>query len=725
MRIRALGSGAQCQRGHPSWLIEDIANITDSALATYRPNVVLLHIGTNDMNRDVDPSGAIDRLTSLIDQIFRGAPGVTLLVSTLVPSSNATTQARINAYNTALLSRVDQLRASGKHVLPVRMSAVTTADLADYLHPSDAGYRKMAAAFLRGVLAVASAGWITPPLIGGGPPRGWTSAGVIANGPFTAGGYPGSLSMFTDKVRFGDVNGDGRADYLVSHSDGSVRVWVNNGVGPDGAIAWDAHGGNGTPYAPALQWQVADLNADGRADMARINPDGSVAAYLNGGTNAQGHYIWNSQGQIASGVGESGSQIQLADIDGDGRPDYLNVRPDGSVQAWLAGPINIGGWPWIPVGTVANGVDAPGSRIRFADLNADGRADYLDVAPDGSVRAWVNAGPQAHDDSYAWIPQGRIANGVGSASSRIHLTDLNGDRRADYVDVDAVTGTAQAWRNGGAQAQTGSYFWDPMGTITTGGSGRIEYADIDGDHDPDYLSINADGSVGGWLNGGAQPGDDSFVWQLQGAIANGVGEPGSQIRFADIDGDGKADYLNVNPDGTVDAWINISVGPGQWRWYSQGRIANGVGAPGHQIRFADLNGDRRADYINVNPGSSVHAWLNGGPQIGDDSYVWHTQGKIANGVNVPGPQVRFADLDGDGRADYINLNPDGSAQAWLNGGAQPGDDSYIWNPVGTAASGVGEHATRIRFADVNGDGRADYLAVYPVTGSTQAWINTP
>jgi hypothetical protein len=52
-----------------------------------------------------------------------------------------------------------------------------------------------------------------------------------------------------------------------------------------------------------------------------------------------------------------------------------------------------GDWYWYSQGTTASGVLVPGSRIQFADINADGREDYLDVNPTtGGIRAWMNVG---------------------------------------------------------------------------------------------------------------------------------------------------------------------------------------------------------------------------------------------------------------------------------------------------------------------------------------------
>ncbi|MFJ8859621.1 SGNH/GDSL hydrolase family protein, partial [Streptomyces sp. NPDC102451] len=194
--------------GHPSWLIGDIAGIADSVLTTYRPNVVLLHIGTNDMSNNIDPDGAPARLGSLIDQILRNDPKVTLLVSTIVPSAFPETNARIARYNAAIPGVVEARRAAGKHVRLVRMNAVTTANLADGLHPDNLGYQKMAAAFYDGLLSAAEDGWLAGPGGGdgpvGGPVQGLFPQGTIASGVGATGSH----------IRFADINGDGRADYL-------------------------------------------------------------------------------------------------------------------------------------------------------------------------------------------------------------------------------------------------------------------------------------------------------------------------------------------------------------------------------------------------------------------------------------------------------------------------------------------------------------------------------
>ncbi|MEV5542822.1 hypothetical protein AB0L13_38975 [Saccharopolyspora shandongensis] len=68
---------------------------------------------------------------------------------------------------------------------------------------------------------------------------------------------------------------------------------------------------------------------------------------------------------------------------------------------------------------------------------------------------------------------------------------------------------------------------------------------------------------------------------------------------------------------------------------------------------------------------SVEAWLNrGGDQDGKPG--WELRGQIASGVLPDGHVLEFADIDGDGRDDYLGYDQEsGSLQAWINNGGDP------------------------------------------------------
>lgn len=94
-------------------------------------------------------------------------------------------------------------------------------------------------------------------------------------------------------------------------------------------------------------------------------------------------------------------------------------------------------------------------------------------------------------------------------------------------------------------------------------------------------------------------------------VASGLG-PRAGVRFADISGSGKVDYLFVDKAGGVRCAVNGGQGPDGWQWTPlPDKIAGGVpGANQDNVFFADVNGDGRADYAVVGKKGEVDFWLN-------------------------------------------------------------------------------------------------------------------
>jgi hypothetical protein len=262
---------------------------------------------------------------------------------------------------------------------------------------------------------------------------------------------------------------------------------------------------------------------------------------------------------------------------------------------------------------------------------------------------------------------------------------------------------------------------------------------LNGDGRAEYLWLDVNGSTTCFLNlGGPDQGADAakISWLPQGTIATGVGARRRQVRFADLNGDGRAEYIYVHDDSSIEVWLNLGGpddGPNAAKvsWLAQGVIATGIGEDGDGVRFADLNGDGRAEYLWVDRVTgAVTAYLNlGGPDDGPDAakISWLPQGVIATGVGVGRDNVIFADINGDGRADYLTIDfATGAVSAWLNGGGPddgPNAAKVVWYPQGVIATGVGTGGRGISLADLNGDSRAEYLDVNPKTSAVNAWLN--
>ncbi|MFI1422274.1 SGNH/GDSL hydrolase family protein [Streptomyces sp. NPDC020731] len=108
--------------GHSGWRIDQIASIADASLSRYRPNVVTLMIGTNDLGQNYQVPTAADRLNALIDQVVAGAPDATVLVASLTVSTNSSVEANRGAFDQRIPGMVQAKQAAGKHVRYVDMA---------------------------------------------------------------------------------------------------------------------------------------------------------------------------------------------------------------------------------------------------------------------------------------------------------------------------------------------------------------------------------------------------------------------------------------------------------------------------------------------------------------------------------------------------------------------------------------------------------------------------
>lgn len=129
-------------------------SITDQAIANYHPHIVLLMIGTNDINGNVNVNAAPNRLGTLIDDITTRAPNALVVVATIIPIANDATNARVKPYNSAVAGVVSMRASAGKHVVLLDNYAAFSKDanykttlMYDYLHPNDAGYAVLGRAF--------------------------------------------------------------------------------------------------------------------------------------------------------------------------------------------------------------------------------------------------------------------------------------------------------------------------------------------------------------------------------------------------------------------------------------------------------------------------------------------------------------------------------------------------------------------------------------------------
>ena len=170
--------------GHRGWCASgcpenrsDILREVYNFLAGNPPDIVLLHIGTNDIIANRDPQAIVSAVSGILDNIFRYAGDqkkqiwviLALIINQLNPPCLHCAQTA--AYNKALRQMAQDLIQKGNKILIVDMEKgagidyrlVPAGDMAGVVLPSERGYQKMADVWFDGLKQILTSS--SPPLV--------------------------------------------------------------------------------------------------------------------------------------------------------------------------------------------------------------------------------------------------------------------------------------------------------------------------------------------------------------------------------------------------------------------------------------------------------------------------------------------------------------------------------------------------------------------------------
>lgn len=434
--------------------------------------------------------------------------------------------------------------------------------------------------------------------------------------------------------------------------------------------------------------------------------------------------IMGEQGQQPKGTG-------FVDLNGDGRPDFVQAHQnaagqwlDGGPQAWINNPTS--GWVSAP------GYNPPaplakdgsvGSFARFVDLNGDGLVDFINLIngyaylntpgtgwaysadwsfPMSSLSLSQSAAEQAlkdvlFDDNNP-LNAVTVTNVTVEGSSNGNFVDVNGDGRLDFVGGFTTYKVDGTGNNGKA-------------TMGAGGSDpAIPYAP--------YLEQD------GWRNTGSG-------WARETAYGGGLGSI-QGARLVDVNADGLLDSVQKwYGSGTTLTHLYLGNGAG---WTNMGTshalippVLLNAGTTGNDnapvgTEMADLNGDGLNDLISRNDSSGTSlnsAYLGTGTGwVSASAYLSPLE---LTHDNTP-QGVALLDLNADGLVDLVQgLDSYTRAVRFGTGNGWSSDVTAYHLVRQIFQPNIGYNGTD--FVDLNADGAIDQVWHWkPTSGSAVSGV---
>lgn len=471
-----------------------------------------------------------------------------------------------------------------------------------------------------------------------------------------------------------DVDGDGRAElfflvrtlYCLDAATGSIKWSAPTGhdvTEPDGAFF-------GAPRLVSRAVRVLDVDADGKVEIVTFANNFGTDQTFVGIYDATGHfkYNWTTPHVVRA--------AEIADLDADGKPELvfgygLGASGDSSVTVYSPDGTLRSGWPQ------RCGYGLFSDSMEVADLDGDGKpeivclydedpvaafhADGSPVTATGGVYAGLDWNGLPVAESYghelelvAWAKRhGGAASGQGltgdTRESRnvntgtyggVVADDLDGDGKQELVFTSMILDGGLVMRNGGDTYKgVARYF-----TTFILNTDRTRYKNEAKGFD--------------WTQ---MPTDVGAA--LTALESSTLSAPNIQPVTADVDADGNKEILFSDFDGKVHCFSLDGTEHGAWPFALNSRSTQ-VSSIASKPTVADVNGDGKPEVIFATYTENNQTTVAGKLYVLDGSGTvlasvtlsprWGLEGKpeehYANGSQAT-PLV--ADVDGDGKAEIL------------------------------------------------------------------------
>ena len=279
-------------------------------------------------------------------------------------------------------------------------------------------------------------------------------------------------------VSFGDLDGDGMQDLIVSNA-GSNTISIFRNTSTSGNISFALKVDINTPVTPG-KTAIGDLNNDGKQDIAIACEFANAVRVLNN-TSTPGSISFSIAADLSPGT--QPNAVAIGDLDGDGKRDLSITRVPYVIAVYrnnsTGSTISFDPKTDIPIigGTPRN--------ILINDLDFDNKAEMIIVENTGDqIGVFKNTGSTG-TISFAGIQHFQ----TGSYPDDVSIGDLNGDGKPDLVSANYNANNVSVLKNTFSGA--GISFAAKIDYACGAGPYGVCLADIESDGKPDIITANA------------------------------------------------------------------------------------------------------------------------------------------------------------------------------------------------------------------------------------------
>ena len=360
-------------------------------------------------------------------------------------------------------------------------------------------------------------------------------------------------------LELADMDYDGWVDLVVANQDNSgIRIYRNLGNGGTLSAASFAapllfptslSGTNGAGLA------VRDLDNDGKLDMVTSGWTGGPGAFATfRNTSTPGNLTFEPV-ERWNGASDESPVTSAEDIDGDGQIDLVSGEGSSPGSTWVIQNISTPGnveFAFRQVLFSGGGISHQGATL--ADLDGDGKPEFIHKIQNAFTQQNIHVNTST-PGTISFAPALTLSVGIQGG---MLVYDFNKDGKNDLAWKDGFSNDDVYVRlnsNSGGPLSISDFSTQIILDSETGYYGGLGMADINGDGEPDLLVTDSDKVAVFENNFSAGTFDaNDFV---KGHLFSGAGATSypTTTRAADLNGDGKPEMVfgttNTTPDRIV------------------------------------------------------------------------------------------------------------------------------------------------------------------------------